>query len=166
HLLEAFQREHDIPAIEIAAALAKMTLGDTPLLLQPDAPSKFSREREREQRAERDSDSKGKKSRDKGGKPKLFGGMQTYRIAVGRKDGVKPGNIVGAITNEAGLDGQHIGNISIENTYCLVDLPAGMPDEILLGLREVKVCGKRLDISLSNEKPRAKPKKGGKKRDK
>jgi ATP-dependent RNA helicase DeaD len=166
HLLEQFQRERDIPAIEIAAALAKMTLGDTPLLLKPDAPAKFSRERERGPRADRDSDSKGKKSREKGSKPKLFGGMQTYRVAVGRKDGVKPGNIVGAITNEAGLDGQHIGNISIENTYCLVDLPAGMPDEILLGLREVKVCGKRLDISLSDEKPRPKPKKSGKKRSK
>ncbi len=160
-LLEQFQREHDVPAIEIAAALAKMNLGDTPLLLQPDSTAKFSSKRE--QRPE--PAGKGKKDRQKGGK-KLFGGMQTYRISVGRKDGVKPGNIVGAITNEAGLDGQHIGNISIENTYCLVDLPVGMPNEILLGLKEVKVCGKRLDITPSSEKPRAKPKKGGKKRDK
>lgn len=159
HLLEQYQRDHDIPAMAIAAALAKMTLGDTPLLLQPDPPAKFSRERDREPRGEREGKSKGKKSRDKGAKPKLFGGMQTYRIAVGRKDGVQPGNIVGAITNEAGLDGQHIGNISIENTYCLVDLPAGMPSEILIGLKEVKVCGKRLDIALTDEKPRARDKK-------
>jgi ATP-dependent RNA helicase DeaD len=167
HLLEQFQREHDIPAIEVAAALAKMTLGDTPLLLQPDPPARFSREREsRQDRDDRDErKGKAKGARQKGGK-KLFGGMQTYRIAVGRKDGVKPGNIVGAITNEAGLDGQHIGNISIENTYCLVDLPAGMPNEILLGLKEVKVCGKRLDIAPSNEKPRPKPGKAGKKRGK
>lgn len=160
HLLEQFQRDHDIPAIAIAAALAKMTLGDTPLLLQPDPPAKFSREREpRKERADRDSSSKGKKGGEKGSKPKLFGGMQTYRISVGSKDGVKPGNIVGAITNEAGLDGQHIGNISIENTYCLVDLPAGMPKEILQGLQQVKVCGKRLDIALTDEQPRAKDKK-------
>jgi len=164
HLLEQYQREHDIPAIAIAAALAKMTLGDTPLLLKPDAPAKFSRERdrEREPRAEREGKgerkSEGKKSREKGGKTKLFGGMQTYRISVGLKDGVKPGNIVGAITNEAGLDGQHIGNISMENTYCLVDLPAGMPREILEGLKHVKVCGKRLDIVLTDEKPRPKDK--------
>jgi ATP-dependent RNA helicase DeaD len=173
HLLEQYQREHDIPAIAIAAALAKMTLGETPLLLQPDRPAKFSREREsRPDRGDKDK-GKGKdrgkgadkvpREREKGSKPKLFGGMQTYRIAVGRKDGVKPGNIVGAITNEAGLDGQHIGNISIENTYCLVDLPAGMPNEILTGLKEVKVCGKRLDIALTDEKPRAKDKKFAKK---
>jgi ATP-dependent RNA helicase DeaD len=71
---------------------------------------------------------------------------------------------VGAITNEAGLDGQHIGNISIENTYCLVDLPAGMPDDILVGLKEVRVCGKRLDIAPTHEQPRPRSKKPGKKR--
>ncbi len=167
HLLEQYQREHNIPAITVAAALAKMTLGDTPLLLQADPPAKFSRGQDREPATE----GKGKKERKQSGgkikgQGKLFGGMQTYRIAVGRKDGVKPGNIVGAITNEAGLDGQHIGNISIENTYCLVDLPAGMPEDILRDLKEVKVCGRRLDISPSTEKPRPKEKKGGKKRGK
>jgi len=170
HLLEQYQREHNIPAITVAAALAKMTLGDTPLLLQPDAPASAARHRDRET----ESQARGEKGRKKGKKHELFGGMQTYRIAVGRKDGVKPGNIVGAITNESGLDGQYIGNITLENTYSLVDLPAGMPDDILDSLKDVKVCGKRLDISLTNEKPRAKPgarpkaggKKGGKRKDK
>lgn len=166
NLLEQYQNEYDIPAITIAAALAKMTLGDAPLLLQPDPPVRFSRETDSGQK--REGKDKGKKGQKQEGKPKLFGGMQTYRIAVGRKDGVKPGNIVGAITNEAGLDGQYIGNISIENTYSLVDLPAGMPDDILTGLKTVRVCGKKLDISLSNEKPQSRPKKpagkkGGKK---
>ncbi|HET6565637.1 MAG TPA: helicase-related protein, partial [Xanthomonadales bacterium] len=160
HLLEQFQREHDIPALAIAAALAKMSLGETPLLLQPDPPARFAPKGERERDAK--PEGKGKKG-PKVDSKKLFGGMQTYRISVGRKDGVKPGNIVGAITNEAGLDGQHIGNISIENTYCLVDLPAGMPIDVLSGLKDVKVCGKRLDISLTDEKPRPKPGKGGKK---
>ncbi|MDZ4730643.1 MAG: DEAD/DEAH box helicase [Xanthomonadales bacterium] len=157
NLLEQYQQEHAIPAITVAAALAKMTLGDAPLLLQPDPPASTRFSREKEPRQQREG--KGKQGPKKEGKPKLFGGMQTYRISVGRKDGVKPGNIVGAITNEAGLDGQHIGNISIENTYCLVDLPAGMPDDILNGLKSVKVCGKRMDIALSNEQPRPKARK-------
>jgi ATP-dependent RNA helicase DeaD len=160
HMLEQYQREHDVPAIEIAAALARMTIGDTPLLLQPDPPGRFSRDK----RESTGAAAEGKKVGKIKNKGKQLGGMQTYRIAVGRKDGVKPGNIVGAITNEAGLDGQHIGNISIENTYCLVDLPAGMPNDILLGLKEVKVCGKRLDISLTDEKPRPRDRKPGKKR--
>jgi ATP-dependent RNA helicase DeaD len=174
NLLQQYQQEHDIPALEIAAALAKMNIGDAPMLLQPDQPQASARDRNRDRSkmdkkgwaADKDTPNAkpGKKAEKKGGKGPPSGGMQTYRIAVGRKDGVKPGNIVGAITNEVGIDGRHIGNISIENLYCLVDLPAGMPQEVFMGLKEVKVCGKRLDIALTDEKPRPKDKKPAKKR--
>jgi len=73
--------------------------------------------------------------------------QERYRIEVGRKDGVKPGNIVGAIANEAGLDGKHIGHIEIETDFCLIDLPSGMPHDIFLDLKKVTVCGEPLNIS-------------------
>jgi ATP-dependent RNA helicase DeaD len=65
--------------------------------------------------------------------------------------GVKPGNIVGAIANESGLDGKHIGSIEIEAEYSLVDLPAGMPKDIFNDLKKVRICGQAMGISLHGE---------------
>jgi ATP-dependent RNA helicase DeaD len=75
-------------------------------------------------------------------------GMQTYRVAVGSEHQVKPGNIVGAIANEAGIDSKFIGRIEIFDTYSLVDLPEGMPKEVLQHLKKVWVGGQELRIAL------------------
>lgn len=80
-------------------------------------------------------------------------GMQTYRIAVGRAHQVKPGNIVGAIANEAGLDSQHIGRVEIFEDHSLVDLPEGMPKKIFRDLQKAWVCGRQLQIVLASEAP-------------
>ncbi|MDZ7924278.1 MAG: DbpA RNA binding domain-containing protein [Marinagarivorans sp.] len=74
--------------------------------------------------------------------------MQTYRLEVGRDDGVKPGNIVGAIANEANISSQHIHNIRINDGYTTVELPAGMPTALLTKLRAVWVCQKQLSITV------------------
>ena len=76
-------------------------------------------------------------------------GLVSYRIEVGHRDGVAPREIVGAIANEAGLEGRFIGRIAIEDDHSLVDLPEGMPREIFQHLRGVFVRGKRLNISLA-----------------
>lgn len=76
-------------------------------------------------------------------------GLVSYRIEVGRRDGVAPREIVGAIANEAGIEGRFIGRIDIEDDYSLVDLPEGMPREIFQHLRGVFVRGKRLNLSLA-----------------
>ena len=84
---------------------------------------------------------------------------ERYRIEVGHKHGVKPGNIVGAIANEAGLAGEHIGQIEIEENFSLVDLPIGMPKDIFMDLKNVRVCGERMAISRNKpSKPPAKKK--------
>jgi ATP-dependent RNA helicase DeaD len=72
---------------------------------------------------------------------------ETYRLAVGKAHGVKPANIVGAIINEAGLDGKMIGHIDIQEDYSLVDLPEGMPKEIFRDLQKVWVAGQQLKIT-------------------
>ena len=77
-------------------------------------------------------------------------GMERFRIEVGRRDRVKPGNIVGAIANEAGLDGENIGAIEIFDDFSTVDLPEGMPKEIFRELKATWVCNKQLNISRSN----------------
>ena len=129
-LVEQYRQEHDVPAVEIAAALAKMTIGDKPMLLGPDKGKAKGRV---------------KPVRD------VEGGAERYRIDVGHVHGVKPGNIVGAIANESGLDGEHIGSIEIEAEYSLVDLPAGMPKDIFMDLKKVRICGQAMNISLHGE---------------
>jgi ATP-dependent RNA helicase DeaD len=78
--------------------------------------------------------------------------FETFRIEVGHVHGVKPGNIVGAIANEAGLEGRHIGQVDIHDDHSFVDLPEGMPKEIFRSLKKVVVLGQELQITYANGK--------------
>jgi len=161
-MLEQYQQEHDGPALEIAAALAKMSIGDRQLLLKPEKEKPVRSRPEPKQRKER-GEPRQRKGRDepRQRKPQTrpAKGMERFRIEVGYQHEVKPGNIVGAIANEAGLDAQHIGHIDIHTEFSLVDLPTGMPNEVFQDLRKTWVCGQRLNISRL-EQPEKK-KKGG-----
>jgi ATP-dependent RNA helicase DeaD len=155
-LIEEIEREQNLPAIELAAALASLLQGPTPFLLAaktgappessaPDRPrgEPESAEPKSERRA-RDGSRKGPK-----GRPRL----ETYRIEIGHAHGVQPGNIVGAIANEADLDGRHIGHIDIHDDHSFVDLPEGMPEETFDKLQTVRVRGVELRISRVESKP-------------
>jgi ATP-dependent RNA helicase DeaD len=170
-LIEQYQQEHNISALEIASALAKLVQGDTPLLMQ-NLPKKSYESRDdrpqRDDRSQRDD----RPQRDR--KPKrVFGAggaaieMETFRIEVGHNHGVKPGNIVGAIANETGIDGDHIARIRIEDDYSTVELPAGMPKELLEELKKIRVAGQQLNISKMDDSVRkSKPDDTAKKADK
>jgi ATP-dependent RNA helicase DeaD len=140
-LLEQIQSDGDIPAIEIAAALASMVQGSTPLLLA----------------AKPESEQQNAPPRIDGSVP-----TQTYRIEVGHAHGVLPGNIVGAIANEAGIEGRHIGHIDIREDHSYVDLP-GLPDEMMASLQDVRVRGEAIRIQRVDSKP-DKPKFSGQSR--
>ena len=86
---------------------------------------------------------------------KAEAGMERYRVEVGRNHGVKPGNLVGAIANEAGVDAQHIGRIDLHDDFSLLDLPEGMPKPIFKHLKGVWVCGQKLAISKADGAPPA-----------
>ncbi len=149
-LVEQYQQEHDVPALEIAAALAKMSLGDRKLLLEPEKERPVSPARERlparEKRPVRERNERsGPRQSRLPSRPEK--GWERFRLEVGHTHGVKPGNIVGAIANEAGLDGEHIGRIDIHDDYSLVDLPLGMPKEVFHDLKKTWVCGQRLGIT-------------------
>jgi ATP-dependent RNA helicase DeaD len=154
-LLEHYQQEHDVPALEIAAALAKISIGDRPWLLKPEKDKPARPKAEPKQRKERGAP--GQDTR----RARPAKGMERFRIEVGHRHDVKPGNIVGAIANEAGLDAEHIGRIDIHTEFSLVDLPAGMPQDLFQDLRKARVCGQRLDISRP-ERPGKKKKDGHK----
>jgi len=166
-LIEQYQQEHDVPALEIAAALAQLLQGDTPLLLQnkpqrkADSPRSRDGEESKPRRTEgarpRDrEDRKPRKERDRapGKEAPPEADMVRYRIEVGHDHDVKPGNIVGAIANEAGLDSKDIGRITIHADYSLVDLPKGMPRDVFTTLKKVWVSGQQLRISRAGEENR------------
>jgi ATP-dependent RNA helicase DeaD len=85
--------------------------------------------------------------------------METFRIEVGSVHGIKPGNVVGAIAGEAGIEGVHIGRVDIRDDFSFVDLPEGMPKQIFKQLQGLRVAGRELRISRAGEKP-PKPRRG------
>jgi ATP-dependent RNA helicase DeaD len=170
-VLEQLEAESGVPLIDIAAALAHLAQGATPLLLAPKPerpaeahekrPEKLHREERDSRREDRDS---GRDERDSARpgrdsrreeRPSRPGPaqMETYRIEVGSVHGIKPGNIVGAIANEADIEGVHIGRVDIREDHSYVDLPEGMPKPIFKQLQKVRVAGRELRISRVTEKP-------------
>jgi ATP-dependent RNA helicase DeaD len=142
-IVESYQLEHDISPIEIAAALAKISIGDKSLLLEKEKKPRSERKERKssEERPRRDRKTKGGKSRE------LADGMEMFRIEVGHDHEVQPGNIVGAIANEAGLDAEHIGHIDIRDKFSLIELPDGMPKAVFNDLKKTWVSGQQLKIS-------------------
>jgi ATP-dependent RNA helicase DeaD len=140
--IEEIEREQNLPAVEIAAALASLQQGPTPFLLtpKPDAPRDTSAPNRTFDEPAGDTGRKGAR-------------LETYRIEVGHNQGIQPGNIVGAIANEAGIDGRNIGHIDIRRDHSFVDLPEGMPQETLDSLQAIKVRGVELRISRVDSKP-------------
>lgn len=73
--------------------------------------------------------------------------QELFRIDVGRVHGVKPGNIVGAIANEAGLQSRHITALKIHDDHSTVQLPKGMNKEIMHKLNKAWICGRQLNLT-------------------
>ncbi len=143
-LIEEFEREHNLPAIEIAAALASLWHGGSPLLLK---------DRSGVAGDERD----GIEVQTKAARPTpgrlAEEDTDTFRIEVGYAHGVKPGNIVGAIVNVAGLEGRQIGHVDIRDDHTFVGLPKGLPDAVLKELAKTRVAGQMLRISPASHVP-------------
>ncbi len=165
-LVSRIENEQEMGVIDIAAALTFLSQRERPFVVKeikvPAAkkhPDSRSDPRQRRERKEH-----GKSEQGGGGDdiPRI-----RYRIEVGRQHGATPREIVGAIANEAGIEGKHIGYIGIHDTHSTVDLPEGMPKEIEKHLQKVNVCGQQLRLSSTGEKaapPRGQKPKGKKPR--
>jgi ATP-dependent RNA helicase DeaD len=184
NVLESYQQEHDVAMTDIASALAYLLQKERPLLPAPmpaERPVHESRERSdrgerkersdrgdrgasaarRTERAPRSEDSRPpRKLRDTGP------GMERYRIEVGREQNIQAKHIVGAIANEAGIDSQHIDNISINDNYSTVDLPEDMPKDVLMHLQKTWICGQPMRIHRDGEPAPAPAKPRGTRSDK
>jgi ATP-dependent RNA helicase DeaD len=147
-----YVRNHDVPEVDVAAALAVVAQGESPLLLEPepeqqrrgfedradrgDRPGRFDRD-ERPERRQRPSNSR----------------LATYRIAVGKRHRVEPRQIVGALANEGGLSRGDFGAIQIRPDFSLVELPADLSQATLDRLSDTRISGKLIEIRLDTGGP-------------
>lgn len=154
-IIAHYMRHHDVPEVDVAAALAVVAQGESPLLLEPEM-----------ERPKRDSDDRGERGdrpgrfdRDaRGDRPErrarpANSRLATYRIAVGKRHRVEPRQIVGALANEGGLKRDDFGAIQIRPDFSLVELPADLPRETLDRLTDTRISGKLIELRLDTGGP-------------
>ncbi len=148
-----YVNHHDVVESDVAAALAIVAQGDTPLLLSADdlRPPRVERER-RDDRPGRDGDERGER---RARPARGSGNMATYRIDVGRRHRVEPRQIVGALANEGGFSREDFGHIDIRPDFSLVELPAGLPQDRIDRLASTVINGRPIDIRPDRGGPRA-----------
>ena len=149
----------------LAAALLKMAQGERTLIVPPDAPMRPKREfRDRDDRGPRDRNDRGPRG-DREDRPRRerrdVGDMQLYRIEVGRDDGVEVRHIVGAIANEGDISSRYIGNIKLFASHSTIELPKGMPGEVLQHFTRTRILNKPMNMQLLGD---AQPHTGGERR--
>jgi ATP-dependent RNA helicase DeaD len=170
-LVASYAEEHGKELQTIAAALAYLAQKDKPLKPPPSpepsreqfsdgprGPARYERaerhvrieQKERPARRSRDGGDEEPRTERPRRAPRDDKDLVRYRIEVGHEHGVQPGNIVGAIANEAGIDAAHIGRIEIFDQHSIVGLPGGMPKDIFQRLRKAWVCGQQLSISVDS----------------
>ena len=175
-IIAHYVRSHDVPEADVAAALAVVAQGESPLLL--DAETERAARNEKFDRDRDDRDSRGSSGRDRDDRsdraqrPRRTGGkaMTKYRIAVGKRHRVEPRQIVGALANEGGLQRDDFGAIQIYPEFSLVELPADMPGDVLDRLSGTRISGqliqmrpdagapgRRGDFSPRDDRPARKP---------
>jgi ATP-dependent RNA helicase DeaD len=172
-IVESIQAETEAAPEVIMAALAKIAQGDEPLILResdrPDLNANPPRNdrNDRNDRSPRDRGARPERGGERGGGERVkrerksgppSEGMQRFRIEVGHTHGAKPGNIVGAIANEANISSKNIGSIEIYDNFSTVDLPKDMPKATHDTLQKTRVAGRSLGMREWSEQP---PKKRG-----
>ena len=180
-IIESYRMEQDIPSLEIAAALASMSQGDSLLPMKRESRKEKTRsEKPRKERTSRDSRSSkegrnsDRKEHRKGGKsaqsethkknssnkPRdmVPEGYERYRIAIGNTHNIQAEQIVATIADTAGLFHDDVGAVSMQSSHSTVDLPAGMPRDVFRALRKSWVSGQKLEIEhIKSETSESRP---------
>jgi ATP-dependent RNA helicase DeaD len=155
-ILQRVAQEQNCSPDQLALAALELSLAGKPLLLQgnddftqvrANGPGRDGRDRDSRDRDSRDSRGGESRRRAPGIQSEQDADMERFRVELGWRDRIKPGNLVGAIANETGLNGRAIGRIQIFDTHSTVDLPKGMPEEVFQSLRQLRVLNKPLQIS-------------------
>ncbi|MEQ9887544.1 DEAD/DEAH family ATP-dependent RNA helicase [Pectobacterium zantedeschiae] len=171
-LLTKLQPQEELDVETLAAALLKMAQGERPLILPPDPA--FRPRREFRDRDESRGDSRGDRRRDPrdsresrdGDRPQRrerrdAGEMELYRIEVGRDDGVEVRHIVGAIANEGDISSRYIGNIKLFGSHSTIELPKGMPGDLLSHFTRTRILNKPMNMQLLGDAVAQPERRGG-----
>ena len=147
-LLQRIGTELELSPEQLAYAALSMAIGPEPLLRQKGDDEWIHNN----QRRDRDRDRGGERRERRSDRPARAPeeNMQRYRVEVGHRDRVKPGNLVGAIAGETGLQGRAIGRIQIFDNHSFVDLPKGMPEDVFNSLRRLRVMNRELQITQAS----------------
>ena len=140
-----YVREHNVPEVDVAAALAVVLQGEEPMLLEPEKEPRG--EKFREERPARRRDDEGPRdgfTRER--RPRPTGDLVPWRVAVGRRQRITPRQIVGALANEGGLSSDQMGRINIRPDHSIIELPADLPREVLDRLSRTRVSGKLIEL--------------------
>jgi len=163
-MIERYLKENpNVAPADVAAVLALMLNQDKPWQ-SPLPPMKADRaQKDARVRVDRERDSKGPRFTGRFEKEKSAGRDRTnrrslpadypqalYRIDVGRVHGVKPGNIVGAIANESGLQSRYITALKIHDDHSTVRLPKDIDQSMLKTLNKAWVCGRQMNLTVVN----------------
>jgi len=172
-IIQSYLEEHDADPIQLAGALAYMAQKGKPLILQEGSKRSSKESRVASERPTRERQSKSLRPSSKDDLPKSKRGnpkvpKDNYRIEVGRDHNVMPGDIVGAIANEADVEPRNIGHIEIQGDHSYIELPVGMPKVVFESLKKIRVRNQPLNIERTDHvaKPAAtsaQPAKGKKK---
>ena len=138
--VKAYSEEHDVPLEDIAAALATQAQAGEDFLMKELPPEK------RRERFERDDRGGRGERRERGPRSSRDGDFVTYRLAVGKRQQVRPGAIVGALANEGGLSSKDFGRITIAADHTLVELPKDMSSSVLGKLSDTRISGQLINI--------------------
>lgn len=155
-LLAEYSHKNDMSPEDIASALAYLLQLERPLQVKfVDVKAERPRS-DRDDRSSRDRNDRGPRDRNDRGdrRERNDENMDRYRIEVGRNHEARPGDIVGAIANEAGIESRFIGHIKLFDEFSTVDLPKNMPKDVIAHLKKVRVRNRNLEITLDVGGPR------------
>ena len=146
-VIEAYSLSRDVPASNIAAALASLVLESNTLKAEPmpEPARRQGRDRDRDGGRDGGRPGRGGRARDEN--------MTTYRLALGRNERLQPGAVVGAIANEGGITSKQIGHIDIRSNHTLVDLPKDLDPSVLRKLSHTEIQGRPIDIRPDSGRP-------------
>ncbi len=136
-LVTDYESEHDVPAADVAAALAVIAQDGVPLLLEPEPEPR---------RPSRPAGEDRQRKEPRGGRARSDVPLASYVIAVGKRHRVEPRQIVGALANEGGLQRSDFGLIDIRGDHSLVELPARLPDGAWEALKRTRISGRLIDL--------------------
>ena len=148
NIVEKRVLEEDYTTLDLAAALLKMSMGDDYEDISVErTPLRSLDELEDYERGARSrNNGRGARSGSRGGSEnvaRLF-------INIGKNQGIKPGDILGAIAGESGMPGRMVGSIDMFDKYTFVEVPREQADVVLQAMKDVKIKGKNVHMEKAN----------------